>query len=92
MLGYKLKLQYIFIQSGVSCAFFLGGYLYDLYGIDGAATWGSVSAVMELLCVIIFLFLDHKDTSPKEKLEVKKIETTGQHFVTETINTEQTQN
>lgn len=71
VLGFKLKLQYVFIQTGVTFAFFLGGILYDHYGINGAASWGIVSSAMELLCVIVFLYLDglEKQAIKYENLE-----------------------
>lgn len=57
-LGYKLKLQYIFIQSGVSFAFFFGGMIYDYYGISGAALFGMGCSFMELLCLIAFVAIE----------------------------------
>ena len=52
-------------------AFFLGGILYDHYGINGAASWGIVSSAMELLCVIVFFYLDGLE---KQKVQYESIE------------------
>mmetsp|Transcript_14153 Transcript_14153/g.20084 ORF Transcript_14153/g.20084 Transcript_14153/m.20084 type:complete len:586 (+) Transcript_14153:229-1986(+) len=58
LMSRKLKIQYASVLLGMTSAYFLGGTIYDAYGINGVATVLIIVSAFELLSLLLYVLLD----------------------------------
>eukprot|EP00584_Thalassiosira_punctigera_P018166 CAMPEP_0172575466 /NCGR_PEP_ID=MMETSP1067-20121228/137229_1 /TAXON_ID=265564 ORGANISM="Thalassiosira punctigera, Strain Tpunct2005C2" /NCGR_SAMPLE_ID=MMETSP1067 /ASSEMBLY_ACC=CAM_ASM_000444 /LENGTH=477 /DNA_ID=CAMNT_0013368117 /DNA_START=252 /DNA_END=1685 /DNA_ORIENTATION=- len=62
----KLKYQYGFVMFGVGFGFFVGGFVYQFYNINGVALFGVIVESLGLVALVLFFAV-----SPKKEKEDK---------------------
>jgi predicted MFS family arabinose efflux permease len=55
--GYRIKVQTVFNMLGVTFGFWVGGYVYQNYGIKGIALLGMAGSALELISIFIYFVL-----------------------------------